>query len=153
MFFVDPESVTVRPKFTAVALALIVTLGLPPLGGLAATAGPTQTSASASAAQILFIRCKRVAGRQVGQEEERRPEAPLFQLVAPAGAVELPLAPPFDADVVGDVYSNSSSAPKRVSSAFLRRPSLSANASPTPTMISSSARPRRRRGFFASRRL
>jgi hypothetical protein len=56
-FFVLPESVTVLPNVTAAALDLIVTLGFgfAPFGGFAATAGPTQTSAKASAAQIFFI--------------------------------------------------------------------------------------------------
>jgi len=49
--------------------------------------------------------------------------------------------PPDDDVVVVEVYSNSSSAPNSVSSTFLRRPSLSASATPAPTSRSSSFLP------------
>src|SRR5213595_32132 len=105
---------------------------LPGLGGLAATAGPAQMTRITSAALIFLISPQRAAHAQVGYGRRRGARRRLpYQLVAPAGAVE-PVAPPFDAGVVGLVYSNSSSAPKSVSSAFLRRPSLRTNASPTP---------------------
>src|SRR3954452_11123234 len=80
MFFVVPESVIVRPNVTEVALALMVRLefGLLPLGGFAATAGPAQTSTSASAALSFFIPHKRGRAAQVGyKKKKRRPEAPL----------------------------------------------------------------------------
>src|SRR3954447_20075544 len=68
MFLVVPERVTVLPNVTAVALALIVrfVFCLPGLGGgLAATAGPAQTNARASAAPNFFIAQKRSTAAQV----------------------------------------------------------------------------------------
>src|SRR3954453_15865391 len=73
MFFVVPESVTERPNVTVPALALIVRFGfgLGPLGGFAATAGPAQTSTTASAAPIFLIPPKRGQAPQVGYRKRR----------------------------------------------------------------------------------
>src|SRR5205085_1672778 len=106
MFFDVPLIVIEPPNVTAFALDWIVRFGfgLGGFGGLAATAGPAQAASNTSAALIFLMYLKRAQRAQVGYYE-----------VAPAGAAD-PL-PALDAGVVGDVYSNSSSAPKSVSSA------------------------------------
>src|SRR6201989_1022900 len=54
--------------------------------------------------------------------------------------------------LVVEVYSNSSSAPKRASSTALRAPSLTARPVPAPTIAISSSRPKPPLRFFFSRR-
>ena len=49
-----------------------------------------------------------------------------------------------DGELVVDLYSNSSSAPNRASSTFLRRPSDTARAMPALTTVSRSRRPKLR---------
>src|SRR5436190_23336538 len=92
--FVVPVIVTVRPNVTAGALALIVKLlfgcpGLGCLGGLAATAGPAQTSTSARAALSFFIspitRADHPSWAQAGKRKER-PKTLFSQLSISGGS-------------------------------------------------------------------
>ena len=83
------------------------------------------------------------AGGGGGRLEPQRRE----QVVGEVGSLVSGVAGVAGGAVV-DVYSNSSSAPNSASSTFLRRPSLTASATPAPTMPTSSSLPMPPRFFF-----